>query len=197
MNEDELIRGVARRAQNPETRTDYADRGAPQLAPPASATALLEAEIELGFAMHPLHRRLLAVVGNGGFGPGDGLIGIRGGRLDDRGRSIIELRNDLWTSARMAGLPPHVLALCDWGDAIWSCLDEQTGRVLTLTEDGLTETADTLSMWLSHWCSGISLFGRMFEVETRTAINPFTKQMITIRSPGRPIGSPYVPADGR
>jgi hypothetical protein len=151
------------------------------------------AESALGFSLHPLHRRLLTEVGNGGFGPGDGLIGLPGGRLDDDGRSLIDLRDVLWTNAETAGLPPHVLALCDWGDAIWSCVDEQNGHVLTLDESGLTDTGQDLHSWLAEWTTGASLFEKMFAFEESTIINPFTKQMMTVRTPARARGTPYNP----
>lgn len=193
MNEDELICAVRRRAEDPRTRTDYADRGCPDLAPPALAQDVDIAESNLGFPLHPLHRRLLTEVGNGGFGPGDGLIGLPGGRLDGDGRSLVELRAVLWTNAVTAGLPPHVLALCDWGDAIWSCMDEQTGHVLTLDEGGLTDTGQNLHDWLAAWVTGTSLFSEMFTFKERMIINPFTKQPMTVRTPARALGEPYRP----
>src|SRR5690242_1926418 len=80
MNDDKLIHAVRQRAEDRRTRTDYSDRSCPDLAPPAPAQALIDAEAALGFQLHPFHRRLLMEVGNGGFGPGDGLIGLSGGR---------------------------------------------------------------------------------------------------------------------
>jgi hypothetical protein len=50
----------------------------------------------MGCHFYPLHERLFKEVGNGGFGPGDGLIGIPGGSLDVEERSIIELRRRLF-----------------------------------------------------------------------------------------------------
>ena len=191
MNQDELIQNLRRRAEDPRARTDYSDRSRPDLAPPAPAEAVLAAEEVFGFPLHPLHRRLLTDVGNGGFGPGDGLIGLPGGRLDEDGRSLVDLWCSLWTDAQTAGLPSPVVPLCDWGDAIWSCVDARSGHVLTLTESGLTDTGRQLDSWLADWVSGVDLFGTMFTLEQRTIINPFTKQTMTVESPAKAVGTPY------
>jgi hypothetical protein len=191
MNDDDLIHSVRLRAENPMTRTDYAGRGCPELAPPASPQVVVEAEYALGFPLHPFYERLLTEVANGGFGPGDGLIGVPGGRLDDDGRSLVELRDILWSGPETAGLPACVIPLCDWGDAIWSCLDTRTGHVLTLDESGLTDTEQNLCSWFCDWILGISLFGKMFAFEERATINPFTRQLITMRTPKRALGIPY------
>ncbi|WP_437622386.1 hypothetical protein [Sorangium sp. So ce1151] len=195
MNENELIQAIKQRANNEKTRTDYADRFCPELARPAPPHAVLQAEFALGFPLHPLHRRVLMDVGNGGFGPGDGLIGLPGGRLDDDGRSLIELRSVLWSGPESAGLPEKVLALCDWGDSVWSCIDEETGAVLTLDESGLTETPWSFHTWLTYWLNGEHLFEKMFTFQERPIINPFTKQVMMARAPASAIGTPYKRTD--
>ena len=197
MIDDELIQCLRNRARDTQTQTDYASRGCPPLPGVASAICISEAESTLGFRMHDLHRRVLAEVANGGFGPGDGLIGLPGGRVDDEVHSILELRHRLWTDAETAGLPPGVLALCDWGDAIWSCIDSETGHVLTLNESGLTDTGQTLSSWFTDWITGVSLFGKMFRQVEGCIRNPFTKQMMTVRGPADAFGVPYSPRRGR
>ncbi len=191
MSQDEIIHAVKQRAMDVTMRTDYADRDCPELALPATPYAITQAESVLGFPLHPLHRRLLTDVGNGGFGPGDGLIGLPGGRLDDDGRSLVELRHVLWSGPKRAGLPEKVLALCDWGDSIWSCIDEKTGAVLTLDESGLTETPWCLHTWLIEWVRGEKLFGKMFVFHERTITNPFTKQLMMVRTPAGAIGAPF------
>src|SRR5262249_18916016 len=122
------------------------------IGPPATFAIIDEAERALGFALYPFHRRLLDEVGNGGFGPGDGLIGLPGGSLDVDGRSLVTLRQLLWLDAETP-LPLPVVPLCDWGDAIWSCIDCATGAILTLSEYGLKETGQTLSSWFEDWIS--------------------------------------------
>jgi hypothetical protein len=92
MNEGHLVRAILDRISNPVTRTDYSDRGHRDIGLPATSAVIEASERAIGCALHPLHRRLLQEVGNGGFGPGDGLIRLPGGSLDVNGRSILELR---------------------------------------------------------------------------------------------------------
>jgi hypothetical protein len=82
MNEEQLIAAISERAANPETRTDFANIRPRGLGSNATPEMIRAVELQLGFSLRPLHRRLLETVGNGGFGPGDGLIGTAGGSLD-------------------------------------------------------------------------------------------------------------------
>lgn len=191
MEEDPLISAVAKRAADPITRTDYADRGVPELAPPATPEQVALAERVLNCRLHSFHRRLLQEVGNGGFGPADGLIGLPGGRVDTDGRSVVELREQLFADPSGDSVPVQVVPLCDWGDGAWSCVDEDTGHVLMLDEHGLTDTGMSLQDWINNWVNGISLAEKLFTFEERSGINPFTKRPITARFRSRPIGTLY------
>jgi hypothetical protein len=190
--EDQLISAVRARIQNPATRTDCLSERRGELPRPATSDSIGVAEARLGCALHPLHRRLLQEIGDGGFGPGDGLIGLGPGGCDAHGRSLVELRDALWLDSETP-LPAGVVPLCDWGDAIWSCVDTRTGRVLTLDETGLTDTGQTLHSWLADWISGTSLFDKMFAFEERNIKNPFTKELMIVRNPTRAQGTPYKP----
>jgi hypothetical protein len=82
MTDDELMARILARAS-----------GAPSLAPVATMGDLADAERRLGFALPSFYRRLLLEVGNGGFGPGYGLIGVppNGFVDDDLGASNIDV----------------------------------------------------------------------------------------------------------
>jgi hypothetical protein len=84
---------------------------------------------------------------------GDGLIGLPGGTLDGHGRSIIQLRD-------LLSFPLPVVPLCDWGCAILSCIDCETGAGLTSTERGLNDAGQEFHGWLEDWVSGVDLFKR-------------------------------------
>jgi hypothetical protein len=147
MTEEQVIRAIRDRAANPATRTDYAAIRRRDVPPPPTQEAIQAGQRAMGFALYPLHRRLFEQVGNGGFGPGDGLIGLPGGSLDVHGHSILELRNILRAETP---LPAPVVPLCDWGDGIYSCIDSEMGGVLTVNEFGIRDTEKTFSRGLKH-----------------------------------------------
>src|SRR5690606_16538036 len=82
--------------------------------PPASVKKIAAAEAELGFALPTLLREIYLRIGNGGFGPGYGLLGITGGATDDRGRSLeqvyAEFRKTL--SGLPSPWPERLLPIC-------------------------------------------------------------------------------------
>lgn len=189
MTEEQLLSAIIRRAANAEMRTDFVKRRPREVGPHAAPEAIVAAERQLGFALHPLHKRLLEEVGNGGFGPGDGLIGICGGSLDVDGRSIIELRQALWPSTKFPVVP-----LCDWGDGIWSCIDCIIGGVLSMSEFGLVDTNQGFQSWLEEWVSGTNLWERMVLVEDVRMQKPRTKEWIIVPTVIGMKGDPYVTA---
>jgi hypothetical protein len=195
MGIDDLIEDIRRRAQDPNTRTDFAKRSCPPIAPKLSAEAIAEAERGLGFTLHPLHRRLFEEVGNGGFGPGAGLIGLPGGHTDENGHSLIELRYIFGVDAQHYGLPHGVTPLCNLGSGRWACVDDldEKGTVLVLDAYGLTDTCVSLSAWLTKWVRGASMDEEMFDLIEKVGTNPFTRKPMVFRSPGRAKGKRYIP----
>jgi len=192
MNEwHRLVGAIRDRISNPTTRTDYSDRRHRDIGLPATSAVIEASERAIGCALHPLHRRLLQEVGNGGFGPGDGLIGLSGGTLDGNERSIVELREVLWLDVDTP-LPLPVVPLCDWGHAIYSCIDCETGVVLTLSEDGLKDTGQEFHAWLEDWVSGVDLWKRLVVLEDKVVVNPFTKQAQTVKVVAGTAGTPYL-----
>ncbi|MET7423153.1 hypothetical protein [Dactylosporangium sp. NPDC005555] len=83
---------------------------------PASPAVVAEAEELIGRPLPSLLRRLYLEVGNGGFGPGYGLLSLR------------DLHQSGSTNAR-GGRKGHILTLCDWGCSISSQLDLADGQV--------------------------------------------------------------------
>jgi hypothetical protein len=163
MNEDQLIAAIRQRASNPTTRIDSAERWHRELGPPASADAIEAAEKDMGCHFHQLHRRLFREVGNGGFGPGYGLIGIPEGSLDVEERSMNELKQGLFLDHEKLQTSSMV-PLCDWGCGIWSCVDCETGAILSISEFGLRDLEQGLQSWFEDWISGVNLWDRMVVV---------------------------------
>jgi hypothetical protein len=120
-------------------------------APPASVD---EAERILGFPLPGLLRRLYVEVGNGGFGPGYGILGVAGGHRDDLGATAIEAYQR-WHTRN--GLLP----LCHWGCAIYSFVDCASAEPDMWAcdpnpgaEDDLFREPMTLAVWLERWVHG-------------------------------------------
>jgi hypothetical protein len=188
MTEERLLAAIIKRAANAETRTDFAKRRPREVGPRATPEVTAAAEQQLGFALHYLHKRLLEEIGNGGFGPGDGLIGIFGGALDVDDRSIIELRQVLWPNAKFPVVP-----LCDWGDGIWSCIDCVTGGVVSMSEFRLMDMGQGFQSWIEEWVSGTNLWERMVLLGDSRLQKPRTKEWITVPTVTGMKGNPYVP----
>lgn len=160
--DDELLEtagAIERRMTKPVARP---------LPKPADPAALDAAEARLGVALPPLLRRLYLEVANGGFGPGSGIVGVRGGWTTDRGKTIEDLHAEMADSVTEnprwvwpAGLVP----LVDYSGA-FGCVDTATadGRMVDWDPDELDdrgpdggwsrsfrEVAPSLAAWLETW----------------------------------------------
>lgn len=164
----------------------------PEAHAPATPSEIASAEAALGFALPPLLRRLYGEVADGGFGPGYGLFPVHGRRSEPgQDEDLVEVRNKLAVDPR---LPPTLLPICDWGCAIWSCLDcsVDAGPIVTLAgedEELLTSTGHDLRGWLMAWLDGVDLWSEMFEPgPTIVVIHPFTKKPVETKGQGKPRG---------
>jgi hypothetical protein len=192
MEEIDLIRQVRQRAQDTEHRTDTPGVAPARLPAPATSKQIETEEALLGFRLHPLHRRVLSEVANGGFGPGFGLIGVPPGALDAHGRSLAKLRADVSEGPKdLLGLAP----LVDWGDGIWSFAHNRTGAVITIGEGGPMDVGLQLSQWLELWVAAESLWLRTVVIGEKQFTNPFTKQKDSMQVVVGLAGSPYRPTD--
>jgi hypothetical protein len=164
--------------------------------PPASPEDIAETESQIGFPLPSLLRRVYETVING-IGPGYGLLIIGQGE----GTLAAEYRTRAdWTYVPEPGepgneqypWPERLLPICNWGCAIWSCLDCRSpdGPIVTASgEEPFANTGHTLRSWLWAWLAGDDLFEQMFEPgPTRMGTNPFTKKPIVIRGQGKPRG---------
>ena len=110
---DDLVIAAIRR----HLKTKITDLGEPSHSglKPADPAGVANDERLLGFALPPLMRRIYMEIGNGGFGPGYGLIGLTNGVPDDTGktgpaiyqqfrRAGSEVRNWKW--------PDRLLPIC-------------------------------------------------------------------------------------
>jgi hypothetical protein len=129
------------------------------LLPPAPPAAVAQAEALAGRPLPRLLARLYTQVGNGGFGPGYGLLGLRGGHTSGTTSATTYLERG---GRRSGGGPAIPLLLCDWGCGITSEIDLADGQVWG--SDPNPAPADiccsfpqnmTIVDWFAHWLDGI------------------------------------------
>ena len=176
-SDDDLLAMIRERASSSQ-----ADRGAggSLVFETASAEAIEEAEKSLDFALPPLLKRVLLEIGNGGFGPGHGLLGVRGGATDEHGNSLVDLYDSLSAANpedRGWSWPEHLVPICPWGDSTYSCVDCSCpeGQVITFDANGYRPGANlarhlvpqelTLDAWLRAWADCVDLWSRMFPLD--------------------------------
>ena len=97
--------------------------------PPATLHAVTESEREIGQQIPPFLRSLYLEIGNGGFGPSYGLLGVAGGATDDLGHNAV----NQWKSANeilptyLPGNPPspypNLLPCIYAGCTAYLCVD--------------------------------------------------------------------------
>lgn len=194
---EKLIARIRHRTDDPTTRTDCSNISVPPRFPPVTPIELSLAERRLGFGLPPFLAEVYRGVGNGGFGPGYGLIGLPGGFTHDEGRSIVEL----YQSYHLTSLddptwqwPECLVPICDWGCAVFSCVDCHTGSIITFDPGeqpegksmtlAFAKSHPSVATWFEDWVDGIRLWDKMFEhnpAEDVELTDPFTREPLIIR----------------
>jgi hypothetical protein len=136
--------------------------------PPASSADLLRAETSLGCPLPSLLRRIYLEVGNGGIGPGYGLLPL----FSHEGQDPCQDFSLVDTTFCYYDAPPTFLVICHWGCSILSCLDySQPGYPVKRMgwsgdyeqhddedEEEYKQEAPSLQQWLQDWLDGRTLF---------------------------------------
>jgi hypothetical protein len=167
-----LIEAVRSRAADPSSATDGADAIPATVFPVALPSQLEDAERALGFALPEVLRELYLRVGNGGYGPGYGLIGVPGGATDDTGKNVVDLYS---AYAALDPSDPHwrwparLLPVAHLGCAMYACVDCTRPEAPVVWfepnphEDGepwdesFIPLAPSASDWLRAWLEGRDL----------------------------------------
>ncbi len=121
-------------------------------------TVISEIETMLGFSIPEIMSQCYRVIGNGGFGPGYGLIGLPGGAGSDYG-DIVETYHQLRSDQEeMDGnWPSEMLPFVDYRSNIFACVDcESEEHYISIFEDfELWEQEYTLDEFFEMWVKDI------------------------------------------
>ena len=174
-----LIESIRRRAADPGRRTDHSDVIATTVAPAASNSQLSDAEQAIGFELPEVLKSVFQSVGNGGFGPGYGLMGTDGGATDDTGATFVSMyklftaENSEQSDEPNWDWPKGLVPICHWGCAIYSCVDLQNGASMAVWDPNGREPGSSprtairyldrdLTSWLDAWTKDVDLWSEMY-----------------------------------
>ncbi|MGO1078235.1 SMI1/KNR4 family protein [Inquilinus sp. CA228] len=158
------------------TKITDLDGFSPARLQPADPNDIADDERQLGFSFPPLLKRIYTEIGNGGFGPGYGLIGLTNGVPDDTGKTGPAIYRQLRDGASedpFCEWPERLLPICHWGCAILSCVDcsDPNFRVQIFDPnvhdgddwaDAFFEESPSFEEWIGAWASGVDLSKLMY-----------------------------------
>ncbi|MGY2893019.1 SMI1/KNR4 family protein [Deinococcus sp. UYEF24] len=152
-----LVRRLRERVGDPQRFADELHGHGPNA--PADPVALAEVETQLGLRLPDLLRQIYLEVGDGNWGPGYGLLPLRGESYASSAGSLLD-------ESRASETPGQVF-LCYRGCTVFSVLDSASGRVGivdvgTEFSDQVSWQASSVTEWFEAWLSGEHLF---FDVE--------------------------------
>ncbi len=158
--------------------------------PPAPRETVADTEAKLGFALPQLLFRIYCEVANGGFGPGLGVIGVRGGYACDYG-DLAETYALYSSGHDTAGnkWPVGMLPFCAWGCAICSCVNCNDLRVSSVEDGRLWPQSYSLHDFLEMWLEDVDILSQdpQYEIVEMEITNPFTGKKATMRTRRRRI----------
>lgn len=145
---------------------------------PASEGLVKEAESKLGFQLPSLLKACYEQIGNGGFGPGYGLIGLQGGAASDFGL-LTETHQQLKSDQESEGNEWQfgLLPFCEWGCNTFSCVDCTTPNftVYKFEDFDVWPQNYNLEKFFEMWVNDVDILslddGEEIEAEIT---NPFT-----------------------
>jgi hypothetical protein len=169
--DDFIVAAIQRRL-----KTKLTDLGGGSRARRSNPADVASDEQRLGFSFPPLLKRIYAEIGNGGFGPGYGLIGFTNGAPDDTGKTgpaIYEQFQGVSADEPNWKWPSRLLPVCHWGCAILSCVDcaDENFRMRMFDpnvydgsdwNEAFFDEAPSFAQWIGDWASGTDLWKAMY-----------------------------------
>ena len=170
-----LIAQVVRRSSNKGTQIELIGENPPKIANSLSSFDEKKAEMSLGFTVPEILKTIYRKIGNGGFGPGYGLLGLIGGAKDDLGHDSVELYHNYSAPGPEDPewrWPNGLLPICHWGCAIYSCVDCNENDFPIIIFDPnfhdkswpqcFISTEKNLERWFNAWVNDISLWDETY-----------------------------------
>jgi hypothetical protein len=162
----------------PQTATDDTNAVPPKVYPVTTPREISQAEAKLGFELPALLRDLYLQIGNGGFGPGYGLVGLPGGAHDDTGKNLIELYSgfhSLDPDDPFWRWPDRLLPVAHLGCGMYACIDCTSPEAAVVWfepnphsdgepwDDSFIPLAPSMAHWLERWLAGEDLCETAFK----------------------------------
>jgi hypothetical protein len=170
-DEDTLIEKLKERAYDQKRFIDVPEGFPHRVYPPVSLSQLAMAEQKLGFKLPPLLRRSYLEVGNGGFGPGFGLLALNNEGAKNYHLNLVDWYLELMNHPHpdFPPWPRQFITVCDWGCGITSLLDWTNPLYPVLRFNGdmydegpyenvMKVESASLQCWLEEWLMGSPLF---------------------------------------
>jgi len=156
-----------------------------KLFPVASKRAIAKAEAAIGFEIPSLLKRFYSEVSNGISASGRSIYGVEGGHKGSTGTLVeqyFSLRGAYDYVGELDDWNPKLLPVCDWGCAMYSCVDcsDPTFPISTWEDCELWPEDYTLRDFFKRWIKGKGRSDAEVEVVSKTIKNPFTGKKTTV-----------------
>ncbi len=143
--------------------------------PTTTVQKVASAEASIGMPLPLLLRELLIDVGNGGFGPGYGIIGVDVGYHSDLSdiAGTYQQVCEGWSECGDTW-PTGVLPFCEFGSNIFACdTNDTSGDVLISTDSTIVPTTYDLERFFQTWIKGADILAVLPRPPRPDIINPF------------------------
>jgi len=164
-----LLDQLRARASDAARATDDSTRAAARIFPPIDQQSFRLAEARLGFRLPAAVRELYSTVGNGGFGPAYGILGLIGGATNENGLDAVGLyerfRGPDFGDAQWSW-PATFIPVGHLGCGMFACVDCSTDDASLIWfepnphedgepwDDAFVPLNISLESWLRHWLEG-------------------------------------------
>jgi hypothetical protein len=126
--------------------------------PTISQSDIVLAEALLGCTLPPFLKRIYLEVGNGGFGPGEGLAKLfTPAQEDPYAQETLSIVHTTLLFRKWGDWPEHLLFICSGGCTIYSCIDYShlMNPIVKIDQaEQVCIEAPSLQVWLQNWLDG-------------------------------------------